>query len=425
MSILKWTAVVLAGGYILASPALAQETISIGHLADYSGATSDVGMPYGQGVADTFEYINENGGINGKKVDIETIDYSYQVPRAIAAYKKWAQRDKVAAIMGWGTADTEALITFVTKDKVPYFSGSYAATLTDPVGDKAERAAPYNFFYGPSYSDAARALVKWAADDWKAKGGEGTPKYVHMGANHPYSNSPKAAAEEYAKELGFEVLPAIQFSLAPADFTAQCLSLKESGADYAFIANTTNSSVSLLKACETVGTDVQFLSNVWGMDEAAAKAAGTAADGVVIPVRTAAVWTDEAPGLAVMKEVAKVSDSSGEQYRPVHYLAGICSALFVRDALKWADENGGIDGENVRKAMYAQADWFPEGTDGVCKPMTWTDTDHRPTAEVSLYQIHVTGQPDNDLNKAIESGAVKMDKIATVELPRRDDWHGH
>lgn len=416
---------VLAGAGLLAAPGQADDKIAVGHLADYSGATSDVGMPYGQGVADTFAYINANGGIDGKEVDIDSIDYSYQVPRAIAAYKKWAQREGVAAIMGWGTADTEALITFVSKDQVPYFSGSYAATLTDPVGDKAERAAPYNFFYGPSYSDAARALVQWAAEDWKAKGGEGKPKYVHMGANHPYSNSPKAAAEEYAKELGFEVLPAIQFSLAPSDFTAQCLSLKESGANYAFVANTTNSSVSLLKACATVGTDVQFLSNVWGMDEAAAKAAGEAANNVVVPIRTAAVWSDEAPGMAVMKAVSDMSDDTGELYRPVHYLAGICSALFVRDALKWADEHGGIDGENVRKAMYAKTDWFPEGTDGVCKPMTWTETDHRPTMEVTLYQIKVTGTPDNDLNKAMAEGSVKLEKLATVELPRRDDWHGN
>src|SRR5690606_1746542 len=47
--------------------ALAQSAIKIGHLADYSGGTSDVGTPYGQAVADTFAWINKNGGINGTK----------------------------------------------------------------------------------------------------------------------------------------------------------------------------------------------------------------------------------------------------------------------------------------------------------------------------------------------------------------------
>ena len=45
------------------------------------------------------------------------------MPRAIALYKKWSGGDKVAAIMGWGTADTEALTGFVAQDKIPYISG--------------------------------------------------------------------------------------------------------------------------------------------------------------------------------------------------------------------------------------------------------------------------------------------------------------
>ena len=66
------------------------QSISLGHLADYSGATSDVGTPFGQGVADTYAWINKNGGIDGKKVNVDTVDYGYQVPRAIAQYKKWS-----------------------------------------------------------------------------------------------------------------------------------------------------------------------------------------------------------------------------------------------------------------------------------------------------------------------------------------------
>ena len=45
--------------------ASAQAPISLGHLADYSGPTSDVGTPFGQGVADTYAWINKNGGVGG------------------------------------------------------------------------------------------------------------------------------------------------------------------------------------------------------------------------------------------------------------------------------------------------------------------------------------------------------------------------
>src|ERR1700730_7541678 len=274
------------------------QSISLGHLADYSAATSDVGTPFGQGVADTYAWINKNGGINGAKVNVDTVDYGYQVPRAIAQYKKWSGADKFAAILGWGTADTEALTGFLAEDKIPDISASYAAALSDPTGAGGKaKPAPYNFFYGPSYSDPLRAELPWAAEDWKAKGKPGKPKFVHMGANHPYPNAPKAAGEAIAAELGFQVLPPLVFALTPGDYSAQCLSLKSAGANYAYLGNTAASNISVMKACKTAGVDVQFLSNVWGMDENAAKAAGDAADGVIFPLRTAVGWAGNAPGM--------------------------------------------------------------------------------------------------------------------------------
>jgi branched-chain amino acid transport system substrate-binding protein len=410
----------LSGTLVSITPLVAvAQGIPIGHLADFSGATADVGGPYGQGVADTIAYINRQGGIGGRKLDHETVDYSYQVPRAISTYKNWS--GKVVAIQGWGTADTEALVGFVTKDKIPYFSASYAATLTDPVGgSKADKPTPYNFFYGPSYSDAARGLVQWAAGDWKSKGGTGKPRYVHMGANHPYPNSPKAAAEE----LGFDVLPPIQFALTPGDFTAQCLTLKQSGANYAYLGNTAGSNISILKACQTVGVQVQFLGNVWGMDENAMKAAGSAANNVVFPVRTSAIWTDKVPGIATMKEISKSSDPSGNAYRATHYLAGVCSTLYMKEAMEWAAANGGITGENIKKGMYAKANWTPKGTEGVCKPSTWSATDHRSLLQLDLYRAEVKDGGEGQIGDLIAKGAIQMKRIGTVDLPRRKEWLG-
>src|SRR6201746_48044 len=311
----------------------AQAQIAIGHLADYSGGTSDVGTPYGQGVADTFAWVNKNGGVGGKQLAVDTNDYGYQVPRAIALYKKWSGGDKVAAIMGWGTADTEALTGFLAADKIPDISGSYAAALSDPEGTSGKaKAAPYNFFYGPSYSDAMRAMLIWAAEDWKAKDKAGKPKFVPMGANHPYPNAPKAAGEAMATELGFEVLPPLVFALAPGDYSAQCLSLKSAGANYAYLGNTAASNISVLKACKTAGADVQFMGNVWGTAASAAKTAGDAADAVSCRLRTSVPWGGNAPGMKTVMEISKMSDPTGKAYRPVHYVAGGCTALVMKAA---------------------------------------------------------------------------------------------
>src|SRR5215468_2678526 len=108
MRITTWLGTVSLTLIMAGSTALAADGIAIGHIADYSGGTSDVGTPYGQAVADTFAWINKNGGISGKQVALDTNDYGYQVPRAIALYKKWSAPDtKVAAFIFNDTANTE------------------------------------------------------------------------------------------------------------------------------------------------------------------------------------------------------------------------------------------------------------------------------------------------------------------------------
>lgn len=387
--------------------------VFVGHLADNTGATSDVGKVYGQGVADALAYVNQHGGVAGKPINYESIDYSYEVPRAIATYKKWSSgANKAVAIQGWGTGDTEALVQFVAKDEIPYISASYSGHLTDPTGKgkKGSKAAPYNFFYGPSYTDGCRALVQWAADDAKKKN-IAKPKFVHMGDNHPYPNAPKEACAEYAKEKGFEVLNPIQYSLKPGDFKAQCLSLKDSGANYAFLANTGGSTISLLKSCETVGVQVQFMGNVWGMDENALRASGDSANGMVFVVG-AADWNSDAPGMKTVREISKISDASGKEYRAVHYMRGVCSVFYMRDAMEMAAKAGAITGPAIKKALEQMKDHVPSELQGVCIPSTWSPEDHRGTTKVFIYQAHS------------QSGKQSISKIGEVDIERKPEWLG-
>ena len=397
---------VLAAGV---APAQAQE-IPVGHIAAYSGPTSDVGKIYGQAVEDAIAHINENGGIAGHKINKETVDYAYETSRAISTYKKWKSQLQPVAIQGWGTADTEALVRFVARDKIPYLSASYSGHLTDPKGDSphTEVAAPYNFFYGPSYSDGCRAMVEWAKNDWLDKGHDRAPRFIHMGDSHPYPNAPKAACRDYAEELGFKVLEPIVYSLSPGDFKAQCLSLQEKNADYAYLANTSGSNISLLRSCETVDVDVQFLTNVWGFDETSVDPAGSAGDGVVFPVG-AAIWTSDAPGMETIKEIA-----GSDERRALHYMRGVCSVMFMRDAMERAAENGEITGPAIKAGLESMEGHVPDDLEGVCLPHTWTPENHRGTTKVRVYQNDWQGD-----------GEFAFNHLETIDLPRREDWLGY
>lgn len=401
----------------------AADELLIANLADLTGPTASVSKPFTQGKIDAAAYVNKHGGIAGKMVKLDTVDYAYAAPRAIAQYKKWKD-EGAAVIQGWGTADTEALVGFVTRDKIPYYSASYSAHLQDPTGksEHVKKGAPYNFFAGPSYSDGARAVIQWAAADAKAKGIE-KPKFVFMGDNHPYPNAAKKAAEGYAAELGFEVGNNIVYSMKAGDFKAQCLTLKESGAQYAYLANTGGSGISLLKSCEAVGADVQFVTNVWGMDENVMKAAGKSADGVVFPMGAAAFGAD-VPGMKMVSEINAAG--SNEEHHAVHYMRGICSFFYMKEAMEWADANGGITGDNIKKGMYQKSDWVPAGLEGVCPAGTWTETDHRGHMDVYVYQANVKADPDpsKGVPELLKDGTIGMTKLFDAKLERKDEWLG-
>ncbi|MCL4184647.1 MAG: ABC transporter substrate-binding protein [Burkholderiaceae bacterium] len=393
-------------GFGLLSAAGAQ--IVIGSLDDLTGPTSANGKDFAAAKSDAVKWINANGGINGKKLEMKSFDYSYKAPVAISTYKRWmSESPRLEVIYGYGTADTEALSPTVNGDKVVYFSHSFSANVTDPTGasKRVERGTPFNFFHGPTYSDGCRAQARYAAEDWKKKGQPGKGKFVYMGDNHPYPNSAKEACMAYAAQVGLEVLPPIQYGMAPADFKAQCLSLKESGAQYTYLANAANGTIALLKSCATVGVKTQYFTNIYAYSEPVMEAIGDAADGVIAPVHVAP-WGSDVPGMKLIRAMG------GETPKSTFYMAAACTMMYLKEALEWADKNGGVTGPNVQKAMYQKANWVPRGLEGVCAPATWTATDHRSVDEVPLLQGVMKG------------GKPGWRPIEVIKVGRDKEWLG-
>src|SRR4029450_4938060 len=81
-------------------------------------------------------------------------------------------------------------------------------------------------------------------------------------------------------------------------------------------------------------------------------------------------------------------------------------------------------GENVKKGFYQKKDWVPAGGEGVCNPSTFTDKDHRGTLKVDLYRMKVAGATDAPLNDLIKNGGIKLEKVKTIDLPRKPEWLG-
>lgn len=424
----RWIAVaaVLVAG--LVDAAAAQQEIRVGNLVDHSGPTAAEGRIAGAGKVDALAYVNRTGGINGKRLSVDTVDFGYEPARALTQYRRWRQ-EGVRAIQGYGTEDTEALAALSSADKMLLWSLAAPANLADPQGKgpRGSRPAPYVFFAQPTYSDGVRALLQWAAEDWKRRGSKGKPRYVHMGDDHAFPNAPKAAGEQYARELGFDVLPAIRYPMAgigAGELEGQCLTLRLGDIGYAFLANPSAANVALLRACQALGVGTQFLVNAWGLHELAMKAAGRAADGAVT-IGGPAPWGSDVPGMKVLQEVARNSDPSGREYRALPYARAACGVFYMAEAMKWADQNGGLSDDNIRKGMYQRKSWVPYGLDGVCGPASWSEGDHRAVTQFALLQAVVKGPTEQgDLGELMRTGTMAWKPVFTADIPRRPDWLG-
>lgn len=379
----------IVGAAALATAALAADEIVIGNLADITGGTADVGKPYAEGVKAYTDYINSKGGVNGKKVKLLQYDYAYKIPEALNLYKKFKDQDKVVAIQGWGSGDTEALKEQVGKDQIPFWSASYSAHLTDPA------KAPYNFFCAPDYSTALRAGLKYLKDNWK---GKGKPKLALIYPDNGYGKAPIPGGKKYASELGFDLVDEENVALNAIDATTQLLNLQKKDPDFAWIGGTKASTAVILKDARKLGLRTKFFGNIWSADEAMPKLSAGAEEGY-LSMQGADLYGDSGPGMKIIMEVTK------NQPQPTHWIRGWVSMMVMCEALKIADKNKELTGPGIKKAAETLKNF---DTMDLTAPITYTATDHRPNMTVNIYEF--------------KGG--KMVKKAATELPRKAEWLG-
>ncbi|HKH02810.1 MAG TPA: ABC transporter substrate-binding protein, partial [Bradyrhizobium sp.] len=129
----KWRApaIVLAAVVVSASAseALAQKKydtgasdneIKIGNIVPYSGPASAYGT-VGKAMAAVFRKVNDEDGINGRKINFISYDDAYSPPKAVEQARKLIESDEVLLLFGTlGTASNSAIQKYVNAKKVPH-----------------------------------------------------------------------------------------------------------------------------------------------------------------------------------------------------------------------------------------------------------------------------------------------------------------
>lgn len=350
--------------------------IKIGAIFDLTGPTADIGTDYADAVRDWVEWTNSRGGIGGRQIDLIFQDYAYQVDRAEQLYSQFVQEGAVV-FMGWGTGDTEALVPRVAEDRVPFSSASLSHRLGDP------EEAPFNFLVATSYSQQFLVALDWLAADHAARGATGRPSVALMHNASPFGLSPWAQlGEDYAEQAGIDVR-LYEMPRGATDFTAEMTRIRQSGARYLVIQNTSAPASVAVRNARSLGLDLTILCLNWCANALLVELAGDAAEGVVggMPYPPPSV---DAPGLTDLKAYLESKGESVGSKTTAYTQGWFTFEIFAEGMRRVFAAGEALTGDNIRTALETITDF---DTGGVTVPISFSPEDHRGANGMRIFRV--------------------------------------
>lgn len=347
--------------------------IPIGVIADLTGATSDVGSLYNEGMLAYIDWLNEQGGIEGREIDAQSEDYAYEVPQAEDLYRRYVS-DGVVAVQGWGTGDTEALRGSITSDELPFMSASYSEELTDP------EESPYNFVVAPTYSDQMRVALDFIAEE------DDEAEVAVFHHDSPFGTAPVDDGSEWVEDQGYDLgYEAYAMPADTANFVSMLTQAESQGAAYIVIQNVSSPAAQVAQDLAEQDMDMQIVCLNWCADELFITTAGAeAAEGHVF-VQPFAPPAVERPGHAEPADWLEEQGGSLED-EGLHFTQGWYTMHVMAEGMRHLMEQGeSVTGPNLREAL----EEIEVDTGGVVGSGTvsFAADSHRGSTSTGIYEV--------------------------------------
>jgi branched-chain amino acid transport system substrate-binding protein len=242
----------LAAGPVQAQmPGVTATEIKIGNTCAYSGPASAYGT-IGKGIAAYFKKVNDEGGINGRKINFITYDDAYSPPKMVEFVRRLVEQDQVAAVFNTlGTPPNTAIHKYMNQKKVPHlFLATGASKWNDP------KNYPWTMGFQPSYHAEgviyARYLLKNVPD----------AKVGILYQNDDYGKDYVKGFKEGLGEAGKKLI-IMEQSYEPTDPTidSQIVNLKGSGANVFFNVTIAKFSAQAIRKAHDIGWKPLHLLN--------------------------------------------------------------------------------------------------------------------------------------------------------------------
>jgi ABC-type branched-subunit amino acid transport system substrate-binding protein len=239
-----------AGKY---GPGASDTEIKLGQTMPYSGPASAYGT-IGKVQMAYFKMINDQGGVNGRKINLISVDDGYSPPKTVEQVRKLVEQDEVLALFNTlGTAPNSAIHKYVNAKKVPHLLLSTGATKW---GDP--KNYPWTIGFNLSYQAEGMIYAKWLLKN------KPDAKLAVLYQNDDYGKDLlKGVKDGLGAKAAKMIVAEATYEVSDPTVDSQVLTLKASGADtFLNIATPKFSAQAIRKAFDSGWKPLQIVNNV-------------------------------------------------------------------------------------------------------------------------------------------------------------------
>lgn len=240
---------------LLALPAKAAEQpgvtpteIKIGGIFPFSGPASSIGL-VGKGVIAYTQFINDRGGINGRKINYIAMDDAYSPPKAVEHARKLVESDEISFMFGQlGTPGISATAKYLTAKGIPSVSIISGSSKFTVVADY-----PLTTTGLVSYQIEGRIYAKYLNKTLPGK------KYAILYQNDDLGKDYVSAFKSFFKEDFDKRVVTAAYEVSEPTVDSQVVNLKSSGADALFVAGTPKFAAQAIRKVAELGWKTQIV----------------------------------------------------------------------------------------------------------------------------------------------------------------------
>ncbi|MFH2012317.1 MAG: ABC transporter substrate-binding protein [Pseudomonadota bacterium] len=353
---------ITGSAYSARPPGVTDDTIKVGLILDQTGAGSSLAIPITKGIRSLFQYINDQGGMHGRKVKALVEDDRVSIPLSIASFKKLLYRDGIVAMIGPTTTGAAvALLKSIEKEKIPTIPGTTSDKMVTPL-------QRYVFIVQDNAPGQMKTIIDYITKDLKAK----NPRIGLVYSDTEPGRSELELALERLKfyNLGSAVNEMLNFFAIEA--TSQVLNLKRAKVDYVILCgHLSPSAIVLLREMKKFGLKVPMFGG-WATCNEEIMSIGDASE-QFYAASAMASWYDEGPGVAKMREIVlKYEPGTEKPYRGKIFTNGWLMATVLIEGIRRAGRD--LDGEAIVKGIEGMKNF---DTGGLTGTINYSPTNHK------------------------------------------------